>query len=118
MVNVQSKRCGTPGCPKLQPKFGHPGGRPLHCGLHAAPGMVDVVSKRCEAAGCGKTPSYGPPGGRRTYCATHAEKGMVDARTKRCGGHGGDVHGKGVAGAGGGAREDKGGEEWPAPRIT
>ena len=45
--------------------------------------MVDVVSKRCEAPGCGKQPTYGPPGGGRTYCSGHAGPGDVDLKTKK-----------------------------------
>ena len=48
------------------------------CGKHAAPGMVDVISKKCNFEGCTKHPSFGVEGTRnREYCAKHAPEGMI-----------------------------------------
>jgi hypothetical protein len=46
--------------------------------------MVDVKSKRCEAAGCDKRPTFDAPGGKGRFCAAHAAAGMVDVKSKRC----------------------------------
>ena len=46
--------------------------RPRFCGRHRGPGDVDLMNRRCRAAGCGKHPSFGEAGsGRAEYCARH-----------------------------------------------
>ena len=46
--------------------------------------MMDVMSKRCEVAGCSKIPSFGLPSKHACRCARHAENGMVNVVSKRC----------------------------------
>jgi hypothetical protein len=47
--------------------------------------MVDVKSKRCEAAGCTRLPNYNIEGATRgRFCKAHREDGMVDVKNKRC----------------------------------
>jgi len=41
------------------------GGRARRCAAHQLPGMVDVVSRKCEEEGCQKVPTYGMPDGGR-----------------------------------------------------
>lgn len=79
MVDVSTKSCEHHGCFK-RPTFGHPSalvenaadGRSAtgtkngqFCAQHALPGMVDVVSKRCEFPGCGTKRSFGLEGSRK-----------------------------------------------------
>lgn len=79
MVDVSTKSCEQHGCFK-RPTFGHPnalldpngdGRSPTgakngqFCAQHALPGMVDVVSKRCEFPGCGTKRSFGHGGHRK-----------------------------------------------------
>ena len=80
--DVKNRKCDSP-APNLcnkQPKFGFPGAGACRCSRHAVHGMVNVKSKRCEAAGCATEPSRGPPGGRRTYCSRHAGPGDVNLK--------------------------------------
>mmetsp|Transcript_18203 Transcript_18203/g.29445 ORF Transcript_18203/g.29445 Transcript_18203/m.29445 type:complete len:149 (+) Transcript_18203:241-687(+) len=47
--------------------------------------MVDVKSKMCEQAGCGKGPCFNFKGEERgIFCLQHKVEGMVDVRSKRC----------------------------------
>ena len=56
-----------------------------YCAQHAREGMVDVKSKKCRSASCGKVPSFGVAGTKAgEYCAQHALEEMVDVRTKKC----------------------------------
>lgn len=86
MVDVSTKSCEQHGCFK-RPTFGlataidnnndndnngGEGGRNItgakngqFCAQHALPGMVDVVSKRCEFPGCGTKRSFGLGGHRK-----------------------------------------------------
>ncbi len=50
------------------------------------PGMIDVVSRRCEwKLGCTKRPLYGFPGERPKVCARHKTEGMVDRKSRYMG---------------------------------
>lgn len=79
MVDVSTKSCEFDTCFK-RPTFGHPnplgdnaagdgrngpGKNGKFCAQHAEPGMVDVVSKRCEFPGCGTKRSFGHGGHRK-----------------------------------------------------
>ena len=47
--------------------------------------MVDVKSKKCRTASCGKVPSFGVAGTKTTeYYAQHAPEGMVNVRNRKC----------------------------------
>ena len=55
------------------------GGPATRCASHKEPGMVNVVSKRCEyPGGCDKLPNFGNPGGPATRCMALKELDMVD----------------------------------------
>ena len=56
-----------------------------YCAQHAREGMVDVKSKKCRTASCGKVPYFGVAGTKTgEYCAQHALEGMVDIKSKKC----------------------------------
>lgn len=58
-----------------QPSFNFEGeSKGRFCSAHQLPGMINVINKRCEAAGCDKWPSFnfeGESTGR--FCATHED---------------------------------------------
>jgi hypothetical protein len=70
----------------IRANFNHEGQtRGRFCKTHAEPGMVNVISKRCEADGCKSQPTFDHEGQTRgRFCKTHAEPGMVDVISKRC----------------------------------
>ena len=56
-----------------------------YCAQHAREGMVDVKSKKCRTASCGKVPSFGVAGTKTAeYCAQHAPEGMVNVKNRKC----------------------------------
>ncbi len=60
--------------------------RAIFCKIHKKPGMIDVVSRRCEWKwGCTKRPLYGFPGGRPKVCASHKTESMVDRKSRYMG---------------------------------
>ena len=76
--------CRTLKCPK-RASFGIPGGPPVACTGHKEPGMVNVLSKRCDhPGGCATIPTFGHPGGSAARCSAHKEPGMIDVVSKRC----------------------------------
>ena len=62
--------------------------------------MVDVKSKKCKTASCGKVASFGVAGTKTSeYCAQHAPEGMVNVKNRKCRTEGcGKVPSFGVAG--------------------
>ena len=47
--------------------------------------MVDVKTKKCRTANCGKRPYFGVAGTKTgDYCAQHAPEGMVDVKIRKC----------------------------------
>ena len=52
------------------------------CSTHRQFGMVNVVSKTCEKAGCNTRPTYNISGGKARFCAEHKEPNMVDVKHK------------------------------------
>ncbi len=55
----------------------------IFCKFHQMPGMVDVVSRRCEwKGGCTKRPLYGYPGERASVCASHETENMIDRKSR------------------------------------
>ena len=47
--------------------------------------MVDVKSKKCKTASCGKVPSFGVASTKTAeYCAQHAPEGMVNVKNRKC----------------------------------
>lgn len=51
---------------------------------HKAPGMVDIVSRRCKHPQCVRRPLYAVPGQRAVLCRIHKEPGMKDVVSRRC----------------------------------
>ena len=47
MIDVVSRRCGDPSCTR-RPLYNMSGLRPVLCREHKHPGMIDVVSARCQ----------------------------------------------------------------------
>ena len=47
MVDVVSRRCRDPSCMR-RPLYNMDGLRPVCCSKHKTPGMIDVVSSRCQ----------------------------------------------------------------------
>ncbi len=82
MVNLNSRGCKHPGC-RLTPNFGLRGAGAVSCAKHKDAGMVNLVSKRCEADSCDRIPSYNwdAPGARAVFCNTHKAEGGRDGRT-------------------------------------
>ncbi len=57
----------------------------MFCKLHAEPGMVNIVSKRCEFDDCETIPNYNFKDQKKAlFCKLHAEPGMIDIKNKRC----------------------------------
>ena len=46
--------------------------------------MIDVIHKKCAAAGCDTLPYFGLPGGSADYRSQHKLEGMIDVIHKRC----------------------------------
>ena len=58
-------------------------GKALFCAKHKAPGMVNVISKKCKS--CDKIPSYNFRGETKgLFCAEHKTSDMVDVVHKTC----------------------------------
>lgn len=57
----------------------------LFCATHKEVDMVDVVSKKCEADGCYRSPIYNIRGSTiRRFCKDHKGEDMIDVASKRC----------------------------------
>jgi hypothetical protein len=54
------------------------------CKIHAAPGMENVISKRCTMEGCVKRPVFGWEKQKPSKCKAHAEPGMKDVTHVLC----------------------------------
>ncbi|CAN0081811.1 unnamed protein product, partial [Discosporangium mesarthrocarpum] len=68
-----------------RPHFGYPGDlEATFCGHHRVKEMVNVLQKKCRAAGCNKRSSYGFVGAKPTHCSDHQPEGAVCLTTKRC----------------------------------
>lgn len=67
---------------------------------HKADGMMDVVSRKCQVAGCLKRPWYSYDGVRSVLCAEHKTPGMVGYRPPQKDVSGAICVGAGVSGAG------------------
>lgn len=64
MVTVKEKRCAKENCRK-RALFGlQDTGIPIYCSEHAYEGLVDVLTKKCEADSCRTEPQYGMAGTR------------------------------------------------------
>ena len=77
------KICDGADC-KKQPAFnfeGQTSGR--FCAVHKLPGMVNVVSARCQMCAV-LNPKFNFEGLRGQFCGTHRQPGMVDVRSPRC----------------------------------
>ena len=84
------RQCQEDACTK-KPTFGKTGGRPLYCQKHRLDGMIDVVTRLCEAPDCSRTdtnlrkPIYALPGEPRgRFCTAHKLAGMVNVACCRC----------------------------------
>jgi hypothetical protein len=60
--------------------YGYPGQRGTRCAAHQEPGMIDVVSRKCQ---CGKYPSYGFPDGVTICCKDCKLDGMIVKKKAR-----------------------------------
>ena len=57
----------------------------IYCKKHSEPGMINVVSPRCNAEDCSKQPNFNFEGeSRALYCSKCAEPGMIDIKNPRC----------------------------------
>ena len=85
MIDLNVYLCKIEGCP-TKPSFAKPGFKASRCAAHAQRGMVDVVSKRCDAPGCTTRPVYSPAvvGERATKCAAHAPPLWRDVKHRKC----------------------------------
>ena len=54
------------------------------CAAHKPEEAWNVVSKRCEAAGCTKQPYFGVEPKAARWCATHAPEEAWNVVSKRC----------------------------------
>ncbi len=61
-------------------------GVPIHCAVHKAPGEIDLMHRRCGAAGCFKVPIFGSPtDGVRRWCNAHRSLDIhVDLMHRTC----------------------------------
>ncbi|KIY98177.1 hypothetical protein MNEG_9786 [Monoraphidium neglectum] len=77
--------CQVDSCSK-QPTFNFEGAsKGLFCKPHAAPGMVNVVSRRCREPGCSKQPHFNFEGeSTGIFCKAHAAPGMINVGSRRC----------------------------------
>jgi len=54
------------------------------CVEHKDVGMVNVISKTCDRAGCTVQPCYAKPGEKAHRCVEHKDIGMVNVISKTC----------------------------------
>ena len=84
MPRIQKRpECSGNDCKKI-PVFNNEGEfKPLYCGHHKLPNMVDVYSKRCLE--CKKQPSYNYTNQKTNlYCKDHKKPNMINVKSKRC----------------------------------
>lgn len=82
--NRSRPTCTADGC-QQRPLFGIEGTKQaIFCSQHKAPGMTNVLCRRCEVEGCKHQPSFAMEGSRAVRCATHKTPGMVNVAAPRC----------------------------------
>ena len=55
------------------------------CSTHKKHDMVDIKNKKCEEAGCSKSPAFNIKGSKKAiYCSTHKKHDMVNVINKVC----------------------------------
>lgn len=82
--NRSRPTCTADGC-QQRPLFGIEGTKQaVFCSHHKAPGMTNVLCRRCEVEGCRHQPSFAVEGSRAVRCATHKTAEMVNVAAPRC----------------------------------
>lgn len=82
--NRSRPTCTADGC-QQRPLFGIEGTKQaIFCSQHKAPGMTNVLCRRCEVESCKHQPSFAVEGSRAVRCATHKTPGMVNVAAPRC----------------------------------
>ena len=82
---LSSEHCQFKGCKVVKAVFNFPDVK--HCKLcskHKEPGMIDVISKKCEFKNCYITPHFNYEGLSKKFCLLHKLENMVDVTHLKC----------------------------------